>query len=309
REQDDGEHGQLRIAEPVDVRAEKAIEDAEAWVVEVAEDDGHGDERGYHRREVDGAEQRLRAGQFGIDKQRRGERDDDRERPADQREVERVSERGPEDAAAEEVAVVAQGHEAEVVRVAKGVEVEVGEAQCEAGDHRREEEDGDDEQRGGDEEEAGARFGIHRRLSIQRRFSSSASAFASSCASAVGMLVALRAAASPRSAIAVAICSYSGTFGSGCTRSSCARKAGKWGSATIDGAFQALRRAGRSPVRSKKRICCAGSDKYRISFSAAARCFVPRKSTRLEPPAIDTPVGALASRAGSGAVAHLSCIS
>ena len=60
------------------------------------------------------------------------------------------------------------------------------------------------------------RFGI---LNIHRLFSSTSSARTSSCASAAFGAIVPRAAASPRSYIALAICSHSGTFGSGATRS------------------------------------------------------------------------------------------
>src|SRR5205807_9508140 len=150
----------------------------------------------------------------------------------------------PEDATAEEIAIVAQRHEAEVVHVADRVEVEVGETQREPRHDGSKEEEPDQQQRRRDEEEGGAGLGLHR-YSIKRRFSNSATALASSAASAAGTGCAPRAAASPRSKIELAICSHSGTFGSGMTCSSCSRKAGKCGSFVRAGTCHALRRAGR----------------------------------------------------------------
>ena len=76
--------------------AERVVEEAVARVIEVPPDDRDRDERRDERREVDRAEEALKRTSFAVDEQRGAERHGDRERPADEREIERVAERLPE---------------------------------------------------------------------------------------------------------------------------------------------------------------------------------------------------------------------
>src|SRR5262249_3995057 len=98
------------------------------------------DERGRDRKEQHSAEYTLPSRGARIDEQRRRERDEDRERPADQREVRRVAQCLPEQRIGQKVTVVVERDEAQVVEVRDRVDVEVGKAQSD-GRHDRDDEE------------------------------------------------------------------------------------------------------------------------------------------------------------------------
>ncbi|KAG1246831.1 hypothetical protein G6F68_014463 [Rhizopus microsporus] len=95
--------------------------------------------------------------------------------------------------------------------------------------------------------------------------------------------------------------SHSSTFGVGLTRSSWSRNATASGSLASDGAFQVLRRGGRSPMIEWKRAWISGRDRNSISFHEASFCCDLRKITRLVPPAMPAPGP---SGPGNAAVPH-----
>src|SRR5437867_4132719 len=88
------------IPKPIDRsdpnETEGIVEKTVARVIEVAPHDRDGDERRNERSEVDGPEEALEAYELSVEEQRCAERDCDGERPADQREVERILEGLPE---------------------------------------------------------------------------------------------------------------------------------------------------------------------------------------------------------------------
>ena len=95
--------------------------------------------------------------------------------------------------------------------------------------------------------------------------------------------------------------SHSGIFGAARTRSSWRANACDGASAASAGARHALRRGGRLPVSAWKRCIVSGSLRNAISRHAASLRGEPLNSTRLEPPAVETPGP---SGPGSGAVAQ-----
>ena len=187
REQDDRRHRPVRIAEPVDrgdaELGERVVDQAIARVEEIAPDHRDGDDRRYHRREQRSAEETLEARELRIEQQRRAERDRDRKRDAGQHEIERVAERFPEQRRLQDIDVVAEADEAQVAQVGQRVEIEVGQAQRERGEHRDEEERADDEAVPARRKVQAARRSFMAAdclASIQRRFSRIVSARASS---------------------------------------------------------------------------------------------------------------------------------
>ncbi len=160
REQDDRRHRPVRIAEPVDRRdvefRERVVDEAIARVEEIAPDHRDRDDRRHDRREQRGAEESLEARKLRIEQQRRAERQRDRQRHADQHEVQRVAERFPEQRRLQDVEVVAEPDEAQVAKIGERVEIEIGQAERERGEHRHDEERADDDERRRDERPCGA---------------------------------------------------------------------------------------------------------------------------------------------------------
>ena len=74
RHEDDRRHRPVGIAKPIDRSdadvAEQVIEEPVAWVVEIAPDDGDGDERRDKGREIDGAEESAESHGAGVDEER-----------------------------------------------------------------------------------------------------------------------------------------------------------------------------------------------------------------------------------------------
>jgi hypothetical protein len=116
REQGNGRHGPVRIAEPVDARqadqAERVVDHAVAGVQQAHPDHGHGDQRGHDRREQRRAKHLGPARQARMQEQRGAERGSDRGRHAGDDEERRVGERAPEQRRVEQARIVAQPDEA-----------------------------------------------------------------------------------------------------------------------------------------------------------------------------------------------------
>ena len=162
REDHDRDEREARVAEPVHGREpdqrEPAVQEAEARVVDVLEDDRDGDERRDDGREERRPEKALEARDARVHEERRRERDGDRERAREEDEDERVPERRQEDGVRDERAVVREARHARVRRVRERVEVEVRRGEEERGRDREEEEDDDHEEARREEEERRADF-------------------------------------------------------------------------------------------------------------------------------------------------------
>ena len=74
-----------------------------------------------------------------VEQQRRAERGGDRQRHADDHEVERIAERLPEQRGLQQARVIAETDEAQIAQVGQRVDVEIGQAEHEGGDDRQEE--------------------------------------------------------------------------------------------------------------------------------------------------------------------------
>ena len=72
-----------------------------------------------------------------MQEQRGTERDDDRQRHADDHEIERVAERLPEERVLQEPRVVPEAHQTQVRDIGERVQIEIGEAQQQGRDDKR----------------------------------------------------------------------------------------------------------------------------------------------------------------------------
>ncbi|KAG1269480.1 hypothetical protein G6F65_013641 [Rhizopus arrhizus] len=159
REQHDGRHRPVGIAQPVDradaQMAQSVVHQPVAGMEQVAPDHCHRHQGGHHRGEQRGAEQRLEARCRCIEQHRRAQRHADRQRHADQHEVGGVPQRLPEHRCLQQIDVVAQADEAQVAAVSQRVEVEVCHAQRQRRGHRQAEDHPQQDQRRAGEDPAG----------------------------------------------------------------------------------------------------------------------------------------------------------
>ena len=198
REQDQGGHRPMRIAQPVHRtdadHAECRVEQAVLRVVDVPPHQRHRHKRGDPRGEERAPEERLEAHQLRIDQDGGEERHRRRERAAHHHEIERVAQCDPELRTGGEVVVILETDNTGVAEIRDRIDVEIGEGQDERAEHRDRKEDPDQQQRRRDERPPRPRFGARvgvdqwltpaRRASRNRRRSSSRSTSVSRAASA-----------------------------------------------------------------------------------------------------------------------------
>ncbi|CDN46056.1 hypothetical protein BN871_KG_00070 [Paenibacillus sp. P22] len=132
RQQDERQLGDRRIGQPSHLveseRRQDVIEEADARIVQIAPDDGHGHDVRHGRQVIDDPEYLERARAPEVDQQGGSERAGDDERHADDDVEQRVAQRQQEDGIAQHIGVILQADELDAGVVGQPRQVHVGQA-------------------------------------------------------------------------------------------------------------------------------------------------------------------------------------